>query len=93
MFKIVGFKARPGGNYIDKSTGEMKEAKAKIIFYTLNDITPSVNGLCAGELPVNQEDFPKISGTDNPFDLVNKEVRLLYIPMGRYQLLSEITIV
>ncbi len=92
MIKIVGFQHKEGS--FKDYNGQNVSYNNVILFY-LSDCSSNVIGCSVGELKIG---FEKVQGiTGMPYEqlpeLLNKNVQLNYIPVGKYQQLVSISII
>lgn len=92
MIKIVGFQHKEG-KFDDQNGKEVKYNN--IVFYYNSDVVRDVVGMVVGEIKIAFENCKAITGFDFSSlpELLDKNVDLSYIPMGKYQQLSSIRIV
>ena len=93
MIKIVGFQHKDG-NFTDEKTGRNVVYDNIVLFY-LSDCVKNVVGCSTGEIKVSFDQCKAVTGYDYAElpELLNKNVDLSYIPVGKYQQLSSIRVV
>lgn len=93
MIKIVGFQ-RKDGKFTDEKTGRNVVYDNVVLFY-LSDCVKNVVGCSTGEIKVSFDQCKSVTGYDYVElpELLNKNVDLSYIPVGKYQQLSSIRVV
>lgn len=93
MIKIVGFQHKDG-NFTDEKTGRNVVYDNIVLFY-LSDCVKNVVGCSTGEIKVSFDQCKAVTGYDYAElpELLNKNVDLSYIPVGKYQQLSSIRVI
>lgn len=92
MIKIVGFQHKEG-SFCD-TNGRIVNYNNVVLFY-VSDVVRDVVGCSVGELKIPFDSCKGITGYDYSVlpELVDKNVELSYIPLGKYQQLSSIRVV
>lgn len=92
MIKIVGFQHKEG-SFVD-ANGRNVSYNNILLFY-VSDVIRDVVGCSVGELKIPFESCKGITGFDYSLlpELIDKNVELSYIPLGKYQQLSSIRVV
>ena len=92
MIKIVGFQHKEGS--FDDNNGRTIKYNSVLLFY-VSDVIPEVVGRSVGELKIPFDSCKGITGYDYSLlpELIDKNVELSYIPLGKYQQLSSIRVV
>lgn len=93
MIKIVGFQHKEG-KFSEEKTGRDIVYNNVILFY-VSDCVRNVVGCSTGEIKIPFDNCKAVTGYDYAElpDLINKNVDLSYIPVGKYQQLSSIRII
>lgn len=92
MIKIVGFQHKEGQFKDDATKRDI--VYNNITFFYVSDFVKNVIGFSVGELKIAFDQCKAITGYDYAElpEIVNREVELSYIPVGKYQQLSSIRV-
>lgn len=92
MIKIIGFQHKEG-SFTDSSGRNV--VYNNIVLSYISDFVRDVVGCSVGELKIPFDSCKGITGFDysNLPELLDKDVELSYIPVGKYQQLSSIRVI
>ncbi len=92
MVKIVGFQHKEGKF---KNDSNQDVVYNNVTLFYISDCVKNVVGCSVGEIKVPFEQCQAITGFDyaNLPEILNKNVELSYIPVGKYQQLSSVRVI
>ena len=91
MVKVIGYELKKGSFTSDK-TGEQIDYD-NVMLHTITDQYKNIVGSGSSVLKIKSSEFEKITGLKTPDALLDKEVRLDYIPVGNSVQLSSLRVV
>ena len=92
MVKIVGFQHKEGKFKNDINQDIVYN---NVVLFYISDCVKNVVGCSVGEIKVPFEQCQSITGFDYASlpEMLNKNVELSYIPVGKYQQLSSVRVI